>query len=351
MPAASYAARRSSPATSRSTARYAGMLALQAPAGALVDHGPRRRHRRLRHVLRESWLPLSGRQPRAPPAIRPPRRRGHPDALPADRPSARRIVSTDPDEVRLYCFSEERAREGTRHLRALSPLASKPLSPSGHDRLSRFRAHKRLPQVWQRHTGASKPSILASPPLPDHRHPDETGEKAAAVTWSRQLQDGSMATHPGVYCLRSQRDRLGRRHPVAHLHHAHRRRSRLPRPQVRARCCAPSTTASRCAPDGHLYPHRHCLPTRAGHSLPPARPRRARQLDHLAFRTLEGQQRVTATFRPSRCAASAPSCAPPPTPNPNSAPSTTRFGSRPAAWRGPQDHRLTDPMLPFGTRL
>ena len=32
---------------------------------------------------------------------------------------------------------------------------------------------------------------------------DETGNKAVAVTWTRRPQDGSMATHPGVYCLRS----------------------------------------------------------------------------------------------------------------------------------------------------
>ena len=34
---------------------------------------------------------------------------------------------------------------------------------------------------------------------------DETGEKAVAVTWTRRPRDGSMATHPGVYCLRSLR--------------------------------------------------------------------------------------------------------------------------------------------------
>ena len=33
--------------------------------------------------------------------------------------------------------------------------------------------------------------------------PDEAGEKAVAVTWTRRPHDGSMATHPGVYCLRS----------------------------------------------------------------------------------------------------------------------------------------------------
>ena len=41
-----------------------------ADPGALVVIDPRRRHRRLHHVAARQRLPLSGRQPRAPPAIR-----------------------------------------------------------------------------------------------------------------------------------------------------------------------------------------------------------------------------------------------------------------------------------------
>ena len=32
---------------------------------------------------------------------------------------------------------------------------------------------------------------------------DESGQKATGLTWKRQPRPGSMATHPGVYCLRS----------------------------------------------------------------------------------------------------------------------------------------------------
>ena len=32
---------------------------------------------------------------------------------------------------------------------------------------------------------------------------DESGRKATALTWKHQPRQGSMATHPGVYCLRS----------------------------------------------------------------------------------------------------------------------------------------------------
>ena len=60
-----------------------------------------------------------------------------------------KVVATDPDEVRLYCYSEERAekergiveRFATRFEAALTKL---------NDGLSRPRAHKRVEQVWQR---------------------------------------------------------------------------------------------------------------------------------------------------------------------------------------------------------
>ena len=113
-----------------------------------------------------------------------------------------KVVSADPDEVRLYCYSEERAekergiveRFATRFETALTEL---------HEGLARPRAHKRLDQVWQRIGRLkTKHSRVAS-----HYQigvtADETGEKAVAVTWTRRPRDGSMATHPGVYCLRS----------------------------------------------------------------------------------------------------------------------------------------------------
>ena len=34
-------------------------------------------------------------------------------------------------------------------------------------------------------------------------HTDESGRKATEVSWKRQPRQGSMSTHPGVYCLRS----------------------------------------------------------------------------------------------------------------------------------------------------
>ena len=113
-----------------------------------------------------------------------------------------KVVSTDPDEVRLYCYSEERAQKergiverfATRFEAALTQL---------NDGLARPRAHKRLAQVWQRIGRLKAKHSRVAAHYQIAVTADEAGKKAVAVTWTRRPQDGSMATHPGVYCLRS----------------------------------------------------------------------------------------------------------------------------------------------------
>ena len=113
-----------------------------------------------------------------------------------------KVVATDPDEVRLYCYSEERAekergiveRFATRFEAALAKL---------NDGLSRPRAHKRVDQVWQRIGRLKARHTRVAAHYQINVTADETGSKAVAVTWTRRPQDGSMLTHPGVYCLRS----------------------------------------------------------------------------------------------------------------------------------------------------
>ncbi len=113
-----------------------------------------------------------------------------------------KVVATDPDEVRLYCYSEERAekergiveRFATRFEAALTKL---------NDGLSRPRAHKRVEQVWQRIGRLKARHTRVAAHYQINVTADETGNQAVAVTWTRRPQDGSMLTHPGVYCLRS----------------------------------------------------------------------------------------------------------------------------------------------------
>ena len=113
-----------------------------------------------------------------------------------------KVVSDDGQEVRLHCFSEERAhkeraiveRFASRFETALTKLS---------EGLSRPRTEKRASKIRER-IGRLK---AKSRGIAQHYHieldTDPTGERATAVRFTCQPVEGSMMTHPGVYCLRS----------------------------------------------------------------------------------------------------------------------------------------------------
>ena len=255
------------------------LSALRAPRGALVvmDRG-------IATEDRVTWLRDSGY--RYLVVSRERRRRFDADAaVPHGMRTGRtvhlhKVVSRDPDEVRLYCYSPERAdkergiveRFGKRFEQALTELS---------DGLSRPRTHKKLGRVRERIGRLKADSRGVARHYVVDVVPDADGVNAAAVTFSRRPLDGSMATHPGVYCLRSNetdwdeatlwrtyttltdleavfrslKSELGLR-PIHH------------RKPVRA--------------EGHLVHHRDRLPGGPDRPQTPGRRRRARQLDHAA---------------------------------------------------------------------
>ena len=248
-----------------------------------------------------------------------------------------KVVSTDPDEVRLQCYSEERANKERGIVERFAARFETALTKL-NDGLARPRAHKRLDQVWQRIGRLkAKHSRVAS-----HYQvavtANEAGDQAIAVTWTRRLQDSSMVTHPGVYCLPQQRDRLGRRRLVAYLHHAHRRGGRLPLPQIRTR---PASHLPPQAGAGRRPPVHHChrLPARAGHRAlgcartanTPVGPRYG-----ASSKASSASPPPSAVPTAARC-----TCVRPPKPNPVSGPSTARSASTHTR-RRTQDARLTD---------
>ena len=105
-------------------------------------------------------------------------------------------------ETRLYCESERRKqkeqaiveRAGQRLERELGTL---------HTGLSKPRSTKRLEKVWQRIGRLREKYPKASPHYRIELEADEQGQKAVAVQWERQPAGHSIATHPGVYCLRT----------------------------------------------------------------------------------------------------------------------------------------------------
>ncbi len=113
-----------------------------------------------------------------------------------------KVISEDGQEARLYCYSQQRQKKE----QAIEDRRAQSLEQALeqlHAGLSRPRArrkleavHKRVGRMVERSKGASqhyKISVEA----------DTAGEKAVAVRWQRQPKAGSRATHPGVYCLRS----------------------------------------------------------------------------------------------------------------------------------------------------
>ena len=205
-----------------------------------------------------------------------------------------KVVSRDPDEVRLYCYSEQRAekergiveRAAGRFEAALTKL---------NDGLARPRAHKRIAQVWQRIGRLKTKHSRAAKHYQLDVTADQTGERAVAVTWTRRPLDGSMATHPGVYCLRSSEtdwdeDALWRTYATLTDVEAVFRslKSELGLRPIYHR------TPRRA--DGHLF-----LTVIAYQLVQVIRARLRAHGEHASWTTLrrilDGQQRVTATFR------------------------------------------------------
>jgi hypothetical protein len=113
-----------------------------------------------------------------------------------------RVLSKNGTEVRLHCHSTGRdtketaiaGRFVTRFETGLTKLAAG---------LSKPRAQKKLADIQQRIGRLKEKSRGIGQHYEITVTPDETGTKAAAIAWTKTPVEGSMLTHPGVYCLRS----------------------------------------------------------------------------------------------------------------------------------------------------
>ena len=113
-----------------------------------------------------------------------------------------KVLADDGREVRLYCFSEARAdkergiaeRFAQRFEAALNELSRG---------LSKPRTQKRLDKVWQRIGRLKERSRGVAQHYDVEVDTDESGQRAIAVRFRRRARPGTMLTHPGVYCLRS----------------------------------------------------------------------------------------------------------------------------------------------------
>ena len=164
-----------------------------------------------------------------------------------------------------------------------------------NDGLARPRAHKRLDQVWQRIGRLKAKHARVASHYQVAVTANEAGDQAGAVTWTRRPQDGSMVTHPGIYCLRSSEtdwdeDALWRTYTTLTDVEAVFRslKSELGLRPIYHRKPARA--------DGHLF-----ITVIAYQLVQVIRTRLRARREHARWttlrRVLEGQQRVTATFR------------------------------------------------------
>ena len=113
-----------------------------------------------------------------------------------------KVVEADGGEVRLYCYSEARAKT-EQGIAALFAARFEGELRKLHDGLKRPRTRKRLDHVWQRIGRIKEKSRGVGAHYVIAVIADDSGKKARAVTWERRPLAGTMITHPGVYCLRT----------------------------------------------------------------------------------------------------------------------------------------------------
>ena len=119
-----------------------------------------------------------------------------------ERLRVQKVLSEDGKEVRLYCHSPAREAKETAMaarfaqgfeagLQKIVDGLHKPRSEKRHDQLL-----ERIGRLKQKSHGASQHYTV-------NLATDASGKIVTALTWEKSLVAGTMATHPGVYCLRS----------------------------------------------------------------------------------------------------------------------------------------------------
>jgi transposase len=116
--------------------------------------------------------------------------------------SLQKTFSEDGEEVLLYCHSAGREAKETAMVKRFCQDFEAGLNKIDTG-LAKPRSEKRPDKLMQRIGRLKEKSRGASQHYQITLETDETGKVATALHWKKQLIDGTMATHPGVYCLRS----------------------------------------------------------------------------------------------------------------------------------------------------
>jgi len=113
-----------------------------------------------------------------------------------------KALSAQGTEVALYCHSTGRQAKEEAMVERFCTAFEVGLQKLA-DALGKPKGQKRLTQVQERIGRLKQKSRGASQHYQITLTPDESGKNVAALTWQKVLVQGTMATHPGVYCLRT----------------------------------------------------------------------------------------------------------------------------------------------------
>ena len=111
-------------------------------------------------------------------------------------------ISEDGAEVRLYCHSIEREAKESAMMTQFSQRFEAGLQRIAEG-LQKPRTEKRYDKLLERIGRLKEKSHGASRHYTISLVRDESGKKVTALNWEKSEVPGTMATHPGVYCLRS----------------------------------------------------------------------------------------------------------------------------------------------------
>ena len=113
-----------------------------------------------------------------------------------------KVDDAEAGEVRLYCYSEQRAEKERGMAERFAQRLERDLDAI-NEGLSRPRTQKKPEKIRQRIGRLVEKSRGVGRHYDIAVATDESGKRAVAVTYRRQPVTGTMLTHPGVYCLRS----------------------------------------------------------------------------------------------------------------------------------------------------
>jgi transposase len=111
-------------------------------------------------------------------------------------------LNKDSNEVRLHCYSEGRKIKETAMTARFATAFEAGLQKIV-DGLQKPRAEKRYDKLLERIGRLKEKSRGASQHYTINLTKGDDSEFATALTWEKSAVPGTMATHPGVYCLRS----------------------------------------------------------------------------------------------------------------------------------------------------